>query len=212
MTTIGSLYEYYQKDPTPKQAAAVMAHMKTVSENMLSTVKDLNQILKARIDHPLPEQAISLKELIEKEKQNLSTLIQETKAVIELEVTLTTLPITKIYLESILHNLLSNALKYRSPNRKPLILIKSWQAEDQYYLSVSDNGLGMDLQKVGDKLFGLYKTFHEHKEAKGLGLYLTKLQIEAVGGTIRVESIPEQGTTFTLCFPASQSGAFAAGS
>jgi signal transduction histidine kinase len=137
--------------------------------------------------------------------------MQATQAEIQIDLAISSLSLPKIYLESILHNLLSNALKYHSPQRRPAIHVKSWQQEEQAYLSVSDNGLGMDLTKVGDKLFGLYKTFHEHKEAKGLGLYLTKLQVEALGGTIRVESQPDHGTTFTLSFPFSKPLAVGAG-
>jgi light-regulated signal transduction histidine kinase (bacteriophytochrome) len=211
MLTIGSLYEYYQKNPTSEKASTVMAHIKTVSENMLTTVRDLNQILKTRIDHLFPEEPVSLENILVKETQNLAALMQATQAEIQIDLAVSSLSLPKIYLESILHNLLSNALKYHSPQRRPAIHVKSWQQEEQAYLSVSDNGLGMDLTKVGDKLFGLYKTFHEHKEAKGLGLYLTKLQVEALGGTIRVESQPDHGTTFTLSFPFSKPLAVGAG-
>src|SRR5690606_35811451 len=99
---------------------------------------------------------------------------------------------------------ISNALKYRSSDRSPRIEIKTWEDEEDIRLSVSDNGLGMDLNAVGDKLFGLYKTFHFHEQAKGMGLYLTKMQVEAFGGTIKVESELNKGTVFTVSFPRSQ--------
>jgi light-regulated signal transduction histidine kinase (bacteriophytochrome) len=65
---------------------------------------------------------------------------------------------------------------------------------------VADNGIGMDLSKIGNKLFGLYKTFHNRKEidSKGMGLYMTKMQVESLGGQITVESETDKGTTFTL--------------
>ena len=67
-------------------------------------------------------------------------------------------------------------------------------------LRVQDNGLGIDLAKHGSKLFGLHKTFHEHKDAKGVGLFLVKTQVEALGGSITAESELDQGTMFIIRF------------
>lgn len=102
------------------------------------------------------------------------------------------------YIDSILFNLLSNAIKYRSPDRDLKINIKSYKKSGWVYLEISDNGLGIDIQKHGDKLFKLHKTFHKHPEAKGFGLFITKTQIEAMGGHIKVKSKPEEGTKFTV--------------
>jgi signal transduction histidine kinase len=107
------------------------------------------------------------------------------------------------YLHSILYNLVSNALKYRSPDRQPVIEIKTAKVDAQTVcLTVTDNGLGMDLNKYGNNVFGLYKRFHFHKEGKGLGLYLVKTQIEALGGRISLTSSPGEGSTFFLYFNA----------
>lgn len=102
------------------------------------------------------------------------------------------------YADSIIFNLLSNAIKYRSPDRELQINIRTYKKSGWVYLEISDNGLGIDLQKHGNKLFKLHKTFHKHPEAKGFGLFITKTQIEAMGGNITVESIPEKGTKFTV--------------
>ncbi len=67
-------------------------------------------------------------------------------------------------------------------------------------LSISDNGLGIDLKKYGDSLFGMYKTFHKHEEARGLGLHITKNQIESMKGTVSVESEVGVGSTFKIVF------------
>ncbi len=67
-------------------------------------------------------------------------------------------------------------------------------------LEFADNGLGMDLNRYGDRLFGLYQRFHGNKEGKGLGLYMTRSQIIAMGGKIEVESEPGKGTTFKIYF------------
>ena len=102
------------------------------------------------------------------------------------------------YMDSIIFNLLSNAIKYRSPDRDLQVNIKSYKRSGWVYLEISDNGLGIDLQKHGEKLFKLHKTFHKHPDAKGFGLFITKTQIEAMGGHIKVKSKPENGTTFIV--------------
>jgi signal transduction histidine kinase len=106
----------------------------------------------------------------------------------------------KTYLESILQNLLSNAVKYRATNRHLRLHISSAIVNEKTELRVSDNGLGIDLERFGEKLFGLHKTFHDNKEARGVGLFLTKTQVEAMGGSITVESEVDKGTTFTITF------------
>jgi signal transduction histidine kinase len=107
---------------------------------------------------------------------------------------------SKGYLESILQNLLSNALKYRSPKRTPEITVRTGVENGSIVLRVSDNGLGIDMVKFGEELFGLHKTFHEHQDARGVGLFLVKTQIEAMGGTVEAESEIDKGTTFTIRF------------
>jgi signal transduction histidine kinase len=103
-------------------------------------------------------------------------------------------------MESIPQNLISNAIKYRSQKRIPEIFISTDLIKTGIELRVQDNGLGIDLQKFGNKLFGLHKTFHENSEARGVGLFLTKTQIEALGGSITAESEVDKGTTFIIQF------------
>lgn len=104
-------------------------------------------------------------------------------------------------LQSIIYNLLSNAIKYQSPDRQLQIRIKSY-ARSGYktILEVSDNGIGIDLANQQNNIFKLYKRFHTHVSGKGLGLYLVKTQVEALGGEIEVESKVDNGTTFRIIF------------
>jgi signal transduction histidine kinase len=111
-----------------------------------------------------------------------------------------TISYSKPYLESIFQNLLTNAVKYKSPNRKPTIHFQSMLVDNHLELRVTDNGQGIDMEQFGDKLFGLHKTFHHHQEARGVGLFLVKTQVEALGGSIRVNSEVDKGTTFTIRF------------
>jgi signal transduction histidine kinase len=115
-------------------------------------------------------------------------------------------PETKIisnsaYLDSIILNFLSNAIKYAQPGRAPIVRLKAEADEKQIILTVNDNGRGIDLAKYGEELFGMYKTFHGNDDAKGIGLYLVKLQIDALGGSIEVESEVGTGSTFRIHLP-----------
>ncbi|MBC3539401.1 ATP-binding protein [Rufibacter sediminis] len=200
LATIKSLHNFYTAEPDQESAAYAMESVKKVSDNMSETIDDLNIILKTHLVNQLPHEEVVLAELIEKETQNLAATITETDAQIITQLEVATISIPKLYLESILHNFISNALKYRAPERQPQITIKSWRTADTIHLSIADNGIGMDLDHVGDKLFGLYKVFHQVEQSKGLGLYLTRMQVKALGGTIDVESALGQGTTFTVNF------------
>jgi signal transduction histidine kinase len=104
------------------------------------------------------------------------------------------------YLDSILSNLISNALKYRANSRRPCIQLKTEKKGDIISLKVSDNGLGIDLQRNGQHLFKMRKVFHDHPDAKGYGLFLTKSHVDAMKGKIFIESAPDQGSTFTIEF------------
>ena len=106
----------------------------------------------------------------------------------------------KPYLESIFYNLLSNAVKYRSPERTPRISISTQRKNNRIMLQVADNGLGIDMERYGHQVFGLRKIFHRKENAKGIGLFMTKAQVEALGGHISVQSEAGKGSTFTIIF------------
>ena len=101
-------------------------------------------------------------------------------------------------MESIIYNLLSNALKYVSPDRIPDVLLRTYEKDGKVTLSVKDNGLGIDLVKYGSKIFKLNQVFHNNPTSKGVGLYITKAQIESLGGTIQVKSRENEGSEFIV--------------
>ncbi len=104
-------------------------------------------------------------------------------------------------IQSILYNLLSNSIKYQSPDRSLEIRIRSFRKNaSQTQLEITDNGLGIDLATQEKNVFKLYKRFHSHVAGKGLGLYLVKTQVEALGGVITIQSAAGSGTTFTVLF------------
>ena len=112
----------------------------------------------------------------------------------------TSLHVNKSYFESILLNLTTNALRYHEPSRQLEISFTAKNLGKEIQLLFKDNGLGIDLKRHKDKVFGLYQRFHDNPDSKGLGLYLVKSQVESMGGTISIESEVGVGTTFTITF------------
>ncbi|MGV3503266.1 MAG: sensor histidine kinase [Adhaeribacter sp.] len=102
-------------------------------------------------------------------------------------------------LRSIIYNLVSNALKYRDPDRLPHIRIFTETGPDQVQLSVADNGLGLNLADQ-DKIFSMFKRLHDHVEGSGIGLYIVKRIVENAGGSIALSSTLGQGSTFRISF------------
>lgn len=108
----------------------------------------------------------------------------------------------KSYLNSIFYNLISNSIKYRRVDIKPIINVTSQRDQSKIILSFKDNGLGIDLNRKSEYVFGLYKRFHDHVEGKGMGLYMVKTQVESLGGRIEIFSEVNQGTEFKIEFDA----------
>lgn len=106
----------------------------------------------------------------------------------------------KVHLESIFLNLISNSIKYAAPERPLDISIRSMRTTNGIKVDFTDNGIGIDLERYGDRIFGLYQRFNATKEGKGLGLYMINSQVTASGGKIEVLSKPGKGSTFTVYF------------
>ncbi|RKS98523.1 PAS domain-containing protein [Flavobacterium sp. 123] len=165
------------------------------------TINDLVKVIIIKDNPSIKKEEILLKEVFENVFSQLSFQIELFKPIIKINFdNVSIININKAYIESILLNLLTNAIKYRSENRKLKITIHANQVDDQVELSFKDNGIGIDLERNKDKVFGLYQRFHNYPDSKGLGLYLVKSQVETMGGTISIESEVNKGTAFTLTF------------
>ncbi|PIF01629.1 MAG: histidine kinase [Maribacter sp.] len=188
-----------EKSKTKKQELTNM--LVEASNNMLETLENLNEVLAIGKNTNTPKNPINLNKSVDKIRQNLSVALMENKVEV-----INTIPddvyikAVPAYTESILMNLITNALKYRSPDRTPKIVLSTERKDGYTILSITDNGLGIDMEKYGDKIFGLYKTFHNNPDSKGFGLYMTKNQIEAMGGKITVDSKVGIGSTFNIFF------------
>jgi len=163
-------------------------------------VRDLNTILELKKNSEAYTN-VDLRTEIEIIKENLEHEISITRTEITTDFTqVSILRAVKPYLDSILYNLITNAIKYRHLDRSPIISIKTEKLENEVCLVVSDNGLGIDTEQYQDKLFSLYSRFHFHVEGKGMGLYLVKAHLVAMGGRIEIESEVEKGSTFRAYF------------
>ncbi|MFV5701834.1 PAS domain S-box protein [Flavobacterium sp. XS2P12] len=165
------------------------------------TINDLVKVIIIKDNPSIQKEAVLLKEIFENVFNQLSFQIELYKPIIKLNFEkVSVLNTNKAYIESILLNLLTNAIKYKSENRKLKITINANEVDNTVYLIFKDNGIGIDLERNRDKVFGLYQRFHNYPDSKGLGLYLVKSQVETMGGTISIESEVNKGTTFTLTF------------
>ena len=166
------------------------------------TINDLVRVIIIKDNPSIQKESLLLKDIFEDVFSQLDFLIGLHKPIIKFDFEdVTFLNTNKSYLESILLNLLTNSIKYKSETRKLKINITAHKLDDDSVILIfNDNGIGIDLERNKDKIFGLYQRFHDYPDSKGLGLYLVKSQVETMGGTISIESKVNIGTTFTLTF------------
>lgn len=183
-----------------EEIETIAEKMAITAEEVDSVIKDLNQVLQIKNASSQLEK-LALENGIHKVIASLEKEIVNAEAIIQTDFSesqqITT---STTYFNNILFALLSNSIKFRHPDRKLTITIRAINTGEYLCLMVTDNGLGIDLQKCKDKMFTLYGRFHLHIEGKGLGLYLAKAQILALGGRIEVESTLDAGTTFKVFF------------
>ena len=144
---------------------------------------------------------VNLNESLAEVLVSINSLVHDSKAVIHVDFSaFENVAFNKAYIKSIFLNLVTNSIKYAKPNHAPLITIQSRKVNGVKQLIFSDNGLGFDMDKVKDKIFGLYEKFHSNIDSNGIGLYLVYNHITSLGGRIAVESKINEGATFTISF------------
>lgn len=200
-SNLSSLMTFINETQQPEEKEMYMILIHKSIDKLAETIQNLNEIITIQNNKNLEKVEMNLKSEINTTIHALGAQIQSTGAEIVNEVSENILiDAIPAYMESILLNFLSNALKYRSPHRKPHITFDAVKQGHYWLLTIADNGLGIDLEKHGHKIFGMYKTFHNHPEAKGIGLFIAKNQIEAMDGKIEVKSTVGEGTTFYIYF------------
>lgn len=190
-----------QEDPRVNDPAFKM--LKNVSFGLFHKLDDLIILLKEKKNGFLLKETVVFSELLEEVKTNHRMQIENSGTVIAADFSeADEVPFAKIYMQSILQNLITNAIKYRDPLRKNHIALKTFKKENTVQLTITDNGKGIDLNKYGNEIFGLFKTFHKEQDSHGIGLYLVKKQTLEMGGNITIKSETGVGTTFTIVIPA----------
>jgi PAS domain S-box-containing protein len=197
-----TLANFYENASTEQEKNEYVALLKESGSTTLTMLNELNEVLKIKQDKNIIKQNIHFEKVLHQVTSMLTARITEVKA--QITFNFSAAPVIlypSIYLESIILNLLDNALKYHSMERLPEIALETTaDADGNILLAVRDNGLGINLERYKHQVFKLRKTFHNHPESRGIGLFMIKNQIEAMGGSISVESTENVGTTFFVNF------------
>lgn len=203
VSNLNALLSLYKECADEVDKNELFNKFETVIHHLTSTLNTLMLALKIESEDLEDDlKTIRFEDIMHKTKEILGGEIIKSESVINSDFSkCPKIRYKRIYLESIFLNLIGNAIKYRSQSRTPEICIESAITDEgKTVLTFKDNGLGIDLERHGHKLFGLNKVFHRHPDAKGVGLFLTKTQIKAMGGHISASSKVDEGTTFTINF------------
>ncbi len=202
LVNIEMLTEAIEEAENKQEHDEYINKLKSVIYNLNGVFDELIESMQVRQDTEIESDNVNLKERLDIIIGSFQANINASKALINIDFSeAPQLLFPTKYIDSIFLNLVSNALRYKSNDRKPIINIKTKKEDDNsVLLSFSDNGLGMDMNLAKDNLFKIRKTFHNHPEAKGFGLFMIKTQIEAMQGEIWVDSKVNKGTTFFVKF------------
>lgn len=185
------------------ESEELLKYLKTVVGSLDDTIVNLNTVVEIQNNLTIEVSTINLKISVDSVIGLMGMQVANKKVAIKVSIPKDlTIRHNPAYLESILLNIISNAVKYSDTQKESYLHISSYLRDNYTVLEVRDNGLGIDMKRNGNKLFGMYKTFHSqtHPEAKGIGLFITKNQIESLGGKIEVESDLGIGSTFRIFF------------
>lgn len=201
ISNLGILMDFLEAAKTEEDREVVMEKLRHVTESMNVLMEDLVETVKVLNNAELKPELLSIQEIVKKVRTFLSLDIVATNAQIELDTSAwDKITYPRMYMESTLLNLLNNAIKYRDPQRTPQISVCTAVEKGVKKLIVSDNGSGIDMKRNGNRVFGLHNRFHKNTQGKGLGLFMTKTQVESQGGSIDLDSTLGEGCTFTINF------------
>jgi light-regulated signal transduction histidine kinase (bacteriophytochrome) len=201
LVNISMLVDFLTESNDESEQKELRDKLSIATAHLNEVFNELIESLQVKQDLNISSDQLALKDYLQKVCLGLQAQISQSQATIEAH--FDDAPVLNFpaqYLKSIFHNLISNALKYQFPGRHPLIKIKTEKGNNSIILSVEDNGLGIDLVKHEHNIFKIRKVFHLHPDAKGFGLFITKTQVEAMGGKIWVESSVNRGSTFFVEF------------
>ena len=175
-------------------------YLQLSTEQLKQTLNNYVDLLKEKQSGKPKIEEVSLRSTLDTVLQSIAALVQTSKVTVHKHFSADKINFNKAYLKSIFLNLITNAIQYARPDRMPEISISTSTSDYGTRMTFSDNGLGFDMEKVKDKIFGLHNTFHNRTDSKGIGLYLVHSHLTGMGGKIEVESKVNEGTTFTIWF------------
>jgi PAS domain S-box-containing protein len=198
---ISMMLDLYQQEYPELQENEFIELLNTASNNLKQTIEHLNEVVVMNTATSDNLNSVNLYDCMEQTIKNVTGLAMKAGVTIDNKINSDlNLKVIPAYLESILLNFVTNGIKYQSNERASFIKLHTTFENNYVILHVQDNGIGIDLKKNRDKLFGMYKTFHNNKDARGIGLFISKNQVEAMNGKIEVESEINVGTTFKIYF------------
>ncbi|TDT47598.1 signal transduction histidine kinase [Maribacter spongiicola] len=202
VTSMSVIVEMIQKEKNPEKLHQLLPKLDQVAKSITNLTEDINDYVAILDTKEIKIVDIDLKELILEVKNEFTeTLLDNTGFEVQLNLEAWNhILYSKFYLQSIVHNFISNAIKYKRENVSSYIQFESAMEHKQKVLYVRDNGIGLNLERHGDNVFKLYKRFHRNISGKGMGLFLVKSQLEALNATITIDSKVGEGTTFKLIF------------
>jgi len=180
----------------------ILAGFKMSTHFLNNTINDLAKVITIKDSTSIQNEELPIRDVFKNVLNQLQIQLDNIKPHLNIDYgTSTQIYTNKAYFESIFINLLTNSLKYRSKNRDLIIdIIITEEENNTIKIIFKDNGIGIDLERNKNKIFGLYQRFHDYPDSKGLGLFLVKSQIETMGGNISIQSEVDKGTEFTLTF------------
>ncbi|SKB43940.1 PAS domain S-box-containing protein [Sphingobacterium nematocida] len=197
---IQMLMEEIDTETDESRRKSYLSLLKCSGDNLHQALEELTNILELRGDISQSYKKCNFQDQLNKLYQRYLPEIKEKNAILTTDFKITHIHYPTLYLERILDNLLSNALRYTTIDRQPIIHINSYRKDDKTFLQITDNGIGIDLPKYKSQLFMFKKVFHRGFESKGMGLFTIRYLLENIGGKIDVESLPDKGSSFTIQF------------
>ena len=202
-TNLKTTLKSFNNDTSDIEKTELIGHLQSISKSLTATIEDIDDILSIKANTNQLYERVNLYSCSNKVIESLK--IESSKNGVTIHNALRkdeVISTNASYLESIFYNLISNGIKYADPNKKSQIIIQSIHTKDTVKILISDNGIGIDMDTYKDQIFEMYQTFHgtNRKDSRGIGLYITKIQVEALQGVILMESTLNEGTAFSLTF------------
>ena len=181
----------------PKQFQQLLKIVENAITKMQNIINELTDTRKQEHKYKSEEELLNFEHILEDVRLTLADNIKESNAVIKSEINVSEITFSRRKLRSIVYNLVNNAIKFKSPDRKAEIFIKTTQEKNFTVISVKDNGIGIDAGRK-DAIFLKYFRVENDIEGSGIGLYLVKEIVNNSGGKILLESEPGKGSEFKV--------------